>query len=559
MSNLGQTQNQSLAINSGILARQKIGSLLEEAWDLRKTASFEDYSQLIEQVEQLSNTVNYEVGNAACLILRSQKNSGPKEILNAIADLQEIESIIESEAPTIWRFRLYLCLAELYLDLNQIERSLEYALIQLNLAQELNNDVYAAAATLNIGRLHSILNNENNALTYFSNAEALFSKVDDSWGVIITLINQCTFYRERDDWKTCRPIAQKCMQIAVETDNSAGLCFTHIELGFCDVHYKNYDSAKEHFETSLTLALNLKHEISIIESYLQLALIPDDTSYKTKFEYLEKAIQLTHKLDNQHLLSECYKILAEFHKQHSEYKLAYDALEQHMQLEHDLNKRTLDNALLVFETEKAQQEAEVHRLRSLELQSTVNELEELNKKVRELSIRDALTGLYNRRHFEDQIQPLFAQALRYEKDFSVCLLDIDHFKGINDQFSHQIGDIVLQTFAKILDETIRSADILARYGGEEFIILMPETSLENAHQLAERLRMEVENFDWEEIGPNLKVRASFGVSSKDRDTEILGLDKIHPEQLISLADKRLYIAKESGRNQVCSSHPPLPT
>ncbi|WP_083749095.1 GGDEF domain-containing protein, partial [Pelomonas sp. KK5] len=165
------------------------------------------------------------------------------------------------------------------------------------------------------------------------------------------------------------------------------------------------------------------------------------------------------------------------------------------------------------------------------------------EQMKELSIRDALTGLYNRRHFDEAVQQLYRQAVRHGRPLSVVVSDIDWFKKINDGFSHAVGDTVLRQVAEILTAQLRASDLLARYGGEEFVIALPETGKPAAAALCDKLRAAIAHFPWSEIAPGLNVTMSFGVSAEMAEGS--------PEAMLNGADTQLYRAKESGRNQVC--------
>ncbi|MBB3119883.1 sensor domain-containing diguanylate cyclase [Pseudoduganella violacea] len=163
--------------------------------------------------------------------------------------------------------------------------------------------------------------------------------------------------------------------------------------------------------------------------------------------------------------------------------------------------------------------------------------------LRELSIRDGLTGLYNRRHFDEQATTLFKQAVRHQRPLSLMIGDIDYFKRINDQFSHAIGDAVLRQVSALLRDHIRQSDLVARYGGEEFVLALPETAGPQAVALCEKLRRRIEDYPWQEIHPCLKVTMSMGVS--------VDVASGSAEAMLRQADALLYQAKGAGRNQVC--------
>ncbi|GAB3014099.1 diguanylate cyclase [Bowmanella dokdonensis] len=187
---------------------------------------------------------------------------------------------------------------------------------------------------------------------------------------------------------------------------------------------------------------------------------------------------------------------------------------------------------------------------ALELNNTYAELKASNETIKaqaeamqELSLRDELTGLHNRRYFNQQFRLMHHQAVRYGENLALALGDIDNFKQINDRFSHQIGDTVLKQVAKLMAEEIRDADILARYGGEEFVILLGHTDKHQAEGLVDRIRAKVAAWPWQHIHKDLSVTISFGISDK--------LDTDLGHSMLVEADNRLYEAKDQGRNRVC--------
>ncbi|MBC7795328.1 MAG: sensor domain-containing diguanylate cyclase [Pyrinomonadaceae bacterium] len=159
------------------------------------------------------------------------------------------------------------------------------------------------------------------------------------------------------------------------------------------------------------------------------------------------------------------------------------------------------------------------------------------------ALRDCLTGIFNRRFFEMQLEKEFKISERNELPLSVIMIDLDKFKSINDNFGHSIGDRVLKLTANVLKGKLRVFDTLARYGGEEFIVILPQTNLEGACLVAERLRHALETTEMPEVK---KVTASLGVASFPEVTDSM-------KDLVEFADQALYRAKTSGRNRVCVS------
>jgi diguanylate cyclase (GGDEF)-like protein len=178
------------------------------------------------------------------------------------------------------------------------------------------------------------------------------------------------------------------------------------------------------------------------------------------------------------------------------------------------------------------------------------ELVDANNSLREMSFRDYLTGLYNRRYLYDFLEKEISRSERFGRCFSVLVFDIDYFKKLNDTYGHHVGDLVLKTLSEKAEGIKRETDIVARYGGEEFVMVLPETELERALIVAERLRMVIEDMDIAVVSDKINVTVSVGVAAYSPQSKEITIDS-----LINSADKALYDAKNSGRNKVVSSIP----
>lgn len=203
-----------------------------------------------------------------------------------------------------------------------------------------------------------------------------------------------------------------------------------------------------------------------------------------------------------------------------------DALEEIKTLNEELNRRSqqLEIALAsldmkLFETERAKEEAE------------------------KLAITDSLTGLFNRRFLEEKLANELIRVKAFKNYLSIVMADIDHFKRINDTYGHKVGDEVLKMLGIILKANVREEDVVARYGGEEFVILLHNVSKYDAYKIAERIRIEVEETSFKEIGVLERITISFGISCFPTDGE-------EAIDLLRKADQALYQAKSSGRNRV---------
>lgn len=183
-----------------------------------------------------------------------------------------------------------------------------------------------------------------------------------------------------------------------------------------------------------------------------------------------------------------------------------------------------------------------------ELSSARHELSEQKEKIESLqyAVRvDGLTELANRRHFDEYLLAALDQCKRYNEVFSLAMIDVDHFKSVNDRYGHQAGDRLLKGVARKLKASLRGSDFVARYGGEEFAAILIKAPLEKAIAAAEQVRESVEFSSYNLDGVDLRVTVSIGVAQARPDDT--------PKRIVDRADAALYGAKNGGRNRVCGS------
>ena len=283
--------------------------------------------------------------------------------------------------------------------------------------------------------------------------------------------------------------------------------------------------------------------------------------YDRALEYLEQAlplfIQVTRPaahLAELHLkFCRAYRGMGDLERA-LEHHERYHALRmEHHQQQADARMSRL---MVEFDTERAMKDREISRLRNVELEREIAErreaeaalarakaeLEETNRELRAISIRDPLTGVFNRRYLDERLAEAFALAVRQSQPLAVMICDVDDFKRINDTFSHAVGDEVLRCIAAILRQNVRQSDIVARFGGEEFVVLFPFATREQAVAASEKLRRMVMEHPWRTVHPRLAVTLSAGVAAA-------GGQPNH-EKLLSDADRKLYAAKRAGKNRV---------
>ncbi|OGQ02849.1 MAG: hypothetical protein A3D19_06395 [Deltaproteobacteria bacterium RIFCSPHIGHO2_02_FULL_38_15] len=162
-------------------------------------------------------------------------------------------------------------------------------------------------------------------------------------------------------------------------------------------------------------------------------------------------------------------------------------------------------------------------------------------------VKDALTGLYNRYAFKEILRQEIERAQRYDRHLSLLMIDIDHFKRVNDMFGHLIGDHILEELSRVIQSAFRKTDTIARFGGEEFSIILPETTVGHATLLAERIRKKIEGHDYSRFIKKERLTVSIGISNYHTPGRKSDITLIHS------ADQALYTAKKEGRNKVVLS------
>ncbi|MEE8170699.1 MAG: GGDEF domain-containing response regulator [Phycisphaerae bacterium] len=191
---------------------------------------------------------------------------------------------------------------------------------------------------------------------------------------------------------------------------------------------------------------------------------------------------------------------------------------------------------------------ENRRLQS-ELLRHNSELEKLNVTLREMAAHDSLTGLYNRRHFNELFDQLFAESTRYDTDLTCMMMDLDDFKQVNDRLGHPVGDRLLVLTAEALSSALRTSDVVGRYGGDEFVALLPRTSPQEAKKTAKRLRAIFRDELLKRMPDVCQSTLSIGLASREQQQPHTS------DTLLRLADEALYQAKSSGKNRIVIVRP----
>ena len=443
-----------------------------------------------------------------------------------------------------WTPRLLNVIALNFAQLGERSQALAYFLEQLEVAQHLGAEEDLFAAYHDLSLYYAQTGDLERGLTYLEKARA--HTANDPNKQAFLAMSFAHLYLDKGQLDRARDQVQEALRLSREHRllRVEGFALAvSAQLAFREQNYAEalrlYDVILQRHRVcneSPSLTLVSMAEVFLAQGDVEEALL-----------HLHEALNQLEVGVDIHTLCHCHKLSYDIHKSQGNFSQAlyhHEQWHQHREVlfdeENEVKVRALDVAHRVASLQEA---STLLAQKNKELARQYSELEALHAKVKELSIRDALTGLYNRRHLFEQVETLIKLSKRYNRPLSIAMLDIDHFKAVNDTYGHKIGDDVLEQVAGLLNDTLRDADPIARYGGEEFAIVMPETPLRKAVLTCERLRETLSHYDWSRVHPDLNVSVSIGVA-QDATVEA-------GEDLFSLADAQLYRAKRSGRNRVC--------
>jgi len=456
------------------------------------------------------------------------------QVFPLLKDLPEkYESIDDRKG----RLKAINALGVMHLDMGNYDHALPYFLKCLTLSRSLNEREREASALANIGLLYNELDKIEEAFDYSSNA----LKIHEINNTGFYTASKCIglYYIKCDEYDKAEEYldqAEKRTKENLDTHFESEILTTK---GSLNKAKGNIRKAKSYYRESLCVSQelgNVKIETENLYEIGCLYLI--ENQIDKAFNYLRKALVLAIEKDLGYFLCQCYFKLSTIYEQKNDYSSALDYLKKYntAEKEYNLLKTELKLKSMGFEheLEKKQQQAEIYRLKNIEL-------EEANRQIMNLANHDNLTGLANRRLFMEHFKASVFTAQRNKRKIAVLFIDLDDFKPVNDRFGHRAGDLVLKEVGERLIHILRKSDVVARFGGDEFVILVPELEdTGDIHNIAQKI-IELFEQDFLVGTHRCNLGSSIGISLyPDDDKDI--------EELLIKADKAMYTAKLSGKN-----------
>jgi diguanylate cyclase (GGDEF)-like protein len=450
---------------------------------------------------------------------------------------------------------LYAHLGQLYDILNQRNLAIDYLVKGLEITNKHQFELTEGKISLHIGSVYLGMGNYHQCIHTSLQAEGVFKKYKQPTFQAYAMMNLAQAYSHTQKMKEAFQAIQLAVEIATkigspvieaETLYYRGMIHcqnAEIELAKTDLLNSQQLNKKMHMKyLNLRVKLGLSELFIISQDFQQASLL------------LERCLKSARTIGIEQLILESHKKLSDVYEKMEKYALSLSHFKQYSELtDHLFTQQSLQKVQTIevlYRTRSATREVEVTREKNLTLEHEILERKNLEvelrkseKRYRTMASFDPLTHLYNRRHFYNLAEIEFERAIRYNHPLTLFMIDLDHFKQINDRFGHLVGDDLLEFVATICKRNLRKIDIIGRYGGEEFIVLLPETGAEQALLLANRICDTIRDTRMPSSKGSIAVTASIGISVLSNGNGSL-------EILMDQADQAMYTAKNNGRNQV---------
>jgi diguanylate cyclase (GGDEF)-like protein len=539
--------------------RSQVDTIMARAWDLR-TSNPAEARSLTEDA----------LGSAIALAYRrgagyGRRNLGYFEFSTgryerALSQLSEaLEIGRELEDHILVRDSLNF-LGAVCTSLGDYAQGVEYVQSTLNLSRLADDEPGVASSLTNLGLLHHHLGQDEEAVGYHRESVRISQSLGDPHRQAVALNNLSIALIGLGHHDEAIEALVGAQPFAVQTGDDD--LAARVLINLSEAHGKRGEQAQALEAINQALGLLSNDNESRGYGLMNAGLIhasadQPDLAIQMLTEGLHIAEQSAAKL----LACQLHKHLSKLYKTIGRVDQALEHHELFYTLEREVRAEEAERKLRVTsaqrEIERTRAESEIYRLRNVELARALASLQEADRLksqlVRELNDKsveldrqtkiDDLTGIHNRRYLEVTLATEFARARASGTPLSVAIIDVDHFKQINDHFSHQMGDQVLKAIAGVMLKSCRSQDLVARYGGEEFVIAMPGAPASQALIICERIRRALESQDWTSFSPDLRVTISVGLTDDPKAS--------NHEKLLDAADARLYEAKRTGRNRTC--------
>ena len=514
------------------------------AYELSVSGPFEQTPYLQGQADSLASLSHYHVLSG--------------KLSQALSQAERAMQIYQTLGQFQPQAELYGRLGMIF-DINQNRTSaIEYLVKGLEIAKSYGYELTEAKILLQIANVYYGMGNYRQSLHSASQAEAIFRKYNNPIMIALALIRLAECHAKTQQMEKAFQAIYQALDLAAESDSLITKAEGLYSLGMLHLANNELPLARTHLQYCQRVARKMNLRLLLIQVNLGLSeILVCNEELKPALALVKRSLKEAEAIGIEQIIMQAHFKLAEIYEILHQFKLSL----QHFKAFNESTNRIFDQQSqqkiqtveVLYRTKAANREAELAHSKNLQLEKEILErkqaeskLRKSEKRYRSLASYDPLTHLFNWRHFFNLAEIEFERAVRYQHPLSLLMLDLDHFKSVNDRYGHLIGDELLESVATICKNNLRNIDIIGRYGGEEFIILLPETDEDAASDLAERIGKTIENSSLLSPKGPISITSSIGVCTRTENCKQL-------DTMIEIADKALYAAKQMGRNLVVTA------
>ncbi len=435
------------------------------------------------------------------------------------------------------------------LHLGNYAEGLSNLLLSLNHAETANDQRLKVNVCSNLGLLYLRMEDYSQALEYLQQGVTLVEENDPGEPQSDLYENICIAYLNLGKYSRALIHGQKSVVICRNNQNRYGEAQALSTVGEVYAAMGHTIEALNYYEMSLKLSSSVQYIHGCANAHFLIGDLEfQQGELETALHHLDKALEYAMQDQDKPQTYRCHLVLSKVYREKHQFEQALAHYEKFHRVKETVFNDDMSTKIKSLEVthrvREMQQDGEIYRLKNVELTREIEERKKVQAELERIITLDPLTGLFNRRHFFELTRQELERSQRYSRHLSVIMLDIDHFKLVNDRFGHLIGDRVLVEVARRIQQALRRIDLACRYGGEEFAILLPETSMTQAEMVATRLWRLVTHQPTVSGGLKLKIGVSVGVACYYEEKNVT------VDILLDRADRAMYAAKDAGRNQV---------
>ena len=509
----------------------QLDTFTHDAWHLREK-NRQKARELAEQVLQSTDNAMFQAQAKIVLAYIAWREGHLAEALEFI----QPALTTTREQSIFWLARALNVQVCMYSELGEFAQCAEMLEEQLIVSRAANNPEMEACAIHDMGAIH-LEREPAKAEPFFHRALELFNQIGLEEGRGYTLLNLAFVYETQEKFSKAQRYLDEVLGLANHHHLEHLKSYAIAQQGRLVLQQGNFKSAKEYFLLALERTEHFGDRPiaelipSIVHCYRQLGNLNEAK------ELLERHLEVLLRESLLPFALQAHEFLTEILEEQGDFQAALHHSREHMRLyrkvyshEHENKVRALE---VLYRTRLAEQRAATEQKRSRELSHALSQLEHLNQQTLEASFTDELTGLRNRRYLMKHCTDV--------EDYSLAMIDLDHFKRINDTYGHDAGDAILKEFAAFLKDHIREVDIPIRFGGEEFIVLFPDTTPDKAQAILTRLLANMKDYKWSPLKPGDYPTFTAGIAECSNGDL---------KETMQIADMLLYKGKQNGRNGV---------